>query len=570
MIKYFKNEPWTLNNRKNQGSITKDIYVVIESRTTKNVVYIDNQSFDCSLGEDEQYIYSEVHTDNKIYIVTLSKKKNVFSKIVFDERTGFTVNNEPEDSLGMRIAALTLRVHTMCDDADFMENCNALGENLLKIGEKNISDTRFLSLSQDFAEVMSKILKYAQFNNRSAENKAILAIDINQFESGSLNPKNVYYGHFQAFYNQKKKKKIETYKDIKDKYILNENRIFSSEEQSLMYKVPEWHIPSANVISIAEKIKASWVGDNFLRKTNILMEGPKGTGKTSDAKMLAALLGIPYTKYTCFSDMDSASVTGGIYPVLDENKPVYFPSDDEFFFDPAGCYEKITGKTLSPEEKMNISEEDARLAFATECEKRASNKKNSEPEYVFHPSEFVKAFENGWLIEIQEPTVISDPGVLMILNSALEKDGIINLPHKNIHRHPETIVVITTNRDYEGCRPLNQALRDRFNISKKVKLPSKEEQISRLKAATHCTNNAMLENLVSASKSLNEFLHNEGINDTVSLRGMQDFVSDVLMGFDVRESVMEDIVYKITTDDDEVAEIESFLELSTSIFSITN
>lgn len=157
----------------------------------------------------------------------------------------------------------------------------------------------------------------------------------------------------------------------------------------------------------------------------------------------------------------------------------------------------------------------------------------------------------------------------MILNSALEKDGIINLPHKNIKRHPETIVVVTTNRDYEGCRPLNQALRDRFNITKKVMLPSKEEQAKRLMAATKCNNAVLIESLVESVEALNNFLREEGINDTVSLRGMQDFVADMMRGFDVRESVMDNLVYKITTDDDEVAEIENFLEISTGIFNLT-
>ncbi|WP_238501008.1 hypothetical protein [Brevibacillus agri] len=44
-------------------------------------------------------------------------------------------------------------------------------------------------------------------------------------------------------------------------------------------------------------------------------------------------------------------------------------------------------------------------------------------EYRFYPSEIVRAYQKGYLLEIQEPNVIRDAAVLMTLNSALELDG---------------------------------------------------------------------------------------------------------------------------------------------------
>ena len=295
------------------------------------------------------------------------------------------------------------------------------------------------------------------------------------------------------------------------------------------------------------------------------MEGPKGTGKTMDAKVLSRLLGLPYTKETCFSDMDSSNVIGSFLPVADEEPDIWLPSEDEIFFDPAGCYEKLTGETLTDEQKLKISDLDVQEAIQEALERE--EEKDTTPKYVFYSSEIVKAFENGWVCEIQEPTCIADAAVLMILNSALEKDGVINLPHRIVKRHPDCIFVVTTNRDYEGCRPLNQALRDRFNITKKVSLPSDEELMDRLKASTDCQDMELLRKTVEAINALNDYLANNGINDSVSLRGMQDFVADVMRGFDLRESALEDMIYKITTDDDEVAEIEAFLETSTQLFN---
>ena len=50
----------------------------------------------------------------------------------------------------------------------------------------------------------------------------------------------------------------------------------------------------------------------------ILLEGDAGSGKTQLAKALSADFGLPYTKVTCFADMDKSDVLGAILPVLPE------------------------------------------------------------------------------------------------------------------------------------------------------------------------------------------------------------------------------------------------------------
>ena len=87
--------------------------------------------------------------------------------------------------------------------------------------------------------------------------------------------------------------------------------------------------------------------------------------------------------------------------------------------------------------------------------------------YKFYPSEIVRAMEKGYLLEIQEPTVIRDASVLVALNSALEQNGMLNLPTGVVRRHPDCVVIITTNRNYQGNRPLNESLRDRMQHAEK-------------------------------------------------------------------------------------------------------
>ena len=66
----------------------------------------------------------------------------------------------------------------------------------------------------------------------------------------------------------------------------------------------------------------------------ILLEGDAGSGKTQLAKALSADFGLPYTKVTCFADMDKSDVLGAILPVLPEQdgqqssmEYQYYPSE---------------------------------------------------------------------------------------------------------------------------------------------------------------------------------------------------------------------------------------------------
>lgn len=201
---------------------------------------------------------------------------------------------------------------------------------------------------------------------------------------------------------------------MKKTCILSPDRQLTEEEQSLVWKKPPSHIESEAEKRIYEEIVRNW-NCGEMKISTILLEGDAGSGKTEIAKALSADFNLPYTKVTCFADMDKSDVLGAILPVLSEED---------------GHSDKV--------------------------------------EYRYYPSEIVRAYENGWLLEIQEPTVIRDAAVLMALNSALEPDGSLNLPTRIAHRHPDFIAVITTNRGYNGFRPLNEALRDRVQHAEKL------------------------------------------------------------------------------------------------------
>ncbi len=287
--------------------------------------------------------------------------------------------------------------------------------------------------------------------------------------------------------------------------LLSPHRQLTEAEKKLVWKKPPSHIESEAERRICAEVKRNWHSKE-MKITNILLEGDAGSGKTQLAKALSADFGLPYTKVTCFADMDKADILGSILPVLPE---------------------------------------DGRDA--------------QEVRYQFYPSEIVRAYENGWLLEIQEPTVIRDAAVLMALNSALEPDGSINLPTRIVHRHPDFIAVITTNRGYSGVRSLNEALRDRIHHAERMDLPPKAVMMARATAKTGYSYEPILSLLADMTITLDETAKANAIKGVAGMRSYLFWVDTVADGASIRASMYHKVIYKITTDPEEISILEQAL-----------
>ncbi|MDF2892393.1 MAG: ATPase [Clostridia bacterium] len=287
--------------------------------------------------------------------------------------------------------------------------------------------------------------------------------------------------------------------------VLSPDRQLTEEEQSLIWQKPPSHIESEAEKRIYQEVVRNW-NRREMKISTILLEGDAGSGKTQLAKALSADFNLPYTKVTCFADMDKSDVLGSILPILPEK-------DDN----------------------------------------------SGTVKYRYYPSEIVRAYENGWLLEIQEPTVIRDAAVLMALNSALEPDGSLNLPTRIVHRHPDFIAVITTNRGYNGFRPLNEALRDRVQHTEKLDLPPKVVMMERAQAKTGYHSENVLSLLAETIILLDETARANAIKGVAGMRSYIFWVDAVASGASVQTTLYHKVMYKITTDPQELAILEQAL-----------
>jgi len=292
---------------------------------------------------------------------------------------------------------------------------------------------------------------------------------------------------------------------MNNNWLLSPTRQLTEDEKSLVWQKPASHVVSDVELRICEAVKRNW-NRGEMKISTILLEGDAGSGKTQLAKALSADFGLPYTKVTCFADMDKSDVLGAILPVLPEKD---------------GQRDSV--------------------------------------KYQYYPSEIVRAYENGWLLEIQEPTVIRDVAVLMSLNSALEPDGSINLPTRIVHRHPDFIAVITTNRGYNGCRPLNEALRDRVQHSEKMDLPPIKVMMERAAEKTAFWDTNVLHTCAEVIVLLDQTAKANAIKGVAGMRSYFFWIDAISQGTNAVESLYHKVIYKITTDPDEITLLEEAL-----------
>ncbi|WP_395520847.1 AAA family ATPase [Enterococcus faecium] len=337
-----------------------------------------------------------------------------------------------------------------------------------------------------------------------------------------------------------------------ENFSLTENRTFSRLEKQMIWKKPKSHRTSAEEWRIASEIKGNWQ-DPEMKISNVLLEGDAGSGKTQLAKALSADLQLPYTKVTCFADMDKSDVFGALLPVVDSNK-----EQDQELLEAIYQTDTLEAVLTLIQNHYGIDPFSAKEKLA-ELVQRIEADYPDAIHYSYYPSEIVRAIEKGYLLEIQEPTVIRDASVLVALNSALEPNGMLNLPTGIIRRHPDCVIVITTNRNYQGNRPLNESLRDRMQHAEKMDLPALEVMAERAMAKTMIQKQELLLKMAEIIRLLDETARANAIKGVAGMRSYFYWANTYKQGQDLLQSIYPKVLYKLSTDPDELAILEQAL-----------
>lgn len=412
----------------------------------------------------------------------------------------------------------------------------------------------------------------------------LMRVSQGQLDSGSFVPTSVTAGEFTIFAKTgpaviKKAGVVVEHTDFIGKYPLTPGRTLSALELSLIPKLPEWYIIPPEVVDICKH--AQKTTGRPMQMRNFLLRGPAGTGKTMGAKAIAAGLGLPYMKYTCSANTEIFDFTGMIFPETDAvstgsleldrereilksmggisyanvAKLMRLPDLDDMDYDPAGVYQALTGVenlAATVQDCMSVVLEKVTEKVQA-LSKRAENRQSSGQNYTYVETDFVKALKHGYLVEVQEPSTIIQPGMLVGLNSLLEQEGSITLPTGEIiRRHPDTVVIVTTNVSYEGCRSMNQSVVDRMSLVKDIELPEPEVMVQRAMSVTGCADEYLVSQMVQVVNDMADYCRKNSITDgACGMRSLIDWVISAEISGDPYLSAKYTVISKATADEED-------------------
>lgn len=530
---------------------------------------------------------------------------DAYHLVVYDSNTGslmasvydsnmetfenYTLNSSGRDGAAVMMALFPM----LMQDDEFKENFEAYQDELNAGYPHMDKATEYMALMCDNAYRRIKddsCVAHIKVNVDKAGN--LMRVSQTHLDSGSFTPTTVLAGEFKIFAQTGPAQiysATETidHADFEGQYVLNK-RTFTPQETMLIPKLPEWYIIPKEVVDICKHAKATT--GKSMQMRNFLLRGPAGTGKTMGAKAIAAGLGLPYMKYTCSANTEIFDFVGMIFPDSEDStgsaqldaeretlmkmgginyanvsKLMKLPDLDDMDYDPAGVYMALTGvenAAATSQDCMSIVL-DRVTEKVRELSKTVKDKNSSGQTYRYVETDFVKALKHGYVIEIQEPFTIVQPGVLVGLNSLLEQSGSITLPTGEvIQRHPDAVVVVTTNTSYEGCRGMNQSVLDRMSLVRDVELPSPEVMAQRAMSVTGATDEYEVSKMVQVVNDLAEYCRKNSITDgSYGMRSLIDWIISSEITGDVYESALYTIISKATADElDREALISTVLE----------
>ena len=214
--------------------------------------------------------------------------------------------------------------------------------------------------------------------------------------------------------------------------------------------------------------------------------------------------------------------------------------------DPVGAYYNMTGDFNDEVTAEDVKTEIERVVKAEE------DKKKNEKEFRYVYTPLIEAIKNGYVIEIQEPTVISKQGVLVGLNSLLDNCKAIKLmTGEVIERHPDTVIILTTNTDYNGCKELNQSIVSRMNLIFDMNTPDVKTMTARAMGITGCKDKTIVRKMAETIEKIIKKCSEELITDgSCGMRELISWVQSYMICDDAAAAAEYTVLASATADEE--------------------
>lgn len=380
-------------------------------------------------------------------------------------------------------------------------------------------------------------------------------------DNGNYAPTGAIYGEFSILTMGQRTaapQKVVEHSAFVGQYHMSQ-RVLSARESAMVPKLPDWYIIPREVVRVCEHAKMTTTTSQPMR--NFLFRGEAGTGKTMGAQAIAAGLNLPYTLMTCSANTEISDLIGQFIPDAEGacSDSCYgdaeLPKVSDIVMHPPSVYMALTGEYDDDKTEDDVLQKLVDIAVSRLTAKEEQT--GQRIRYVDTP--LVEAIRYGYVCELQEPSCIANPGVLVGLNSLLDNCQEITLPTgERVKRHPDTVIIVTTNSDYAGCRDMNQSIISRMDLIYDVAAPDLATMVKRVMNVTGFTDEQEATKMALVVRDIAERCHQTMITDgSCGMRELKSWILSTMITKDPYESALSTIISSASADPENRADLIS-------------
>ena len=149
--------------------------------------------------------------------------------------------------------------------------------------------------------------------------------------------------------------------------------------------------------------------------------------------------------------------------------------------------------------------------------------------------------------------------MLVGLNALLDNCQQITLPTgERVQRHPDTVIIVTTNSDYSGCRDMNQSVISRMDLVYDIESLDLATMVKRVMNVTGCTDEQETTKMALVVRDIADRCRQTMINDgSCGMRELKAWVTSTMITKDPYESALSTIISSASADPDNRADLIS-------------